>query len=149
MIIEITEDRTRWRTTDYTWHVTLDGVSVAVAKTPGAGDLVAQEVAARNDIALLNGAIKALEQVDQAITAEIEALDSPRCSCGSPALFFVQYPDRTYSYCHDCYREMNEGQPLQAQCARVIRAVLGNVPAGGGIIDELRRVEQALRSAGW
>lgn len=39
--------------------------------------------------------------------------------------------------------------PLLAQCAAVIRTCLGNAPAGGGIIPELRRVEAELSKAGW
>ncbi len=164
MTTAILYDHTRCRRTEYIYDVLLDGEIVAAVNTYRAGDLVAQEVERRIYVATLEGAISALEAVDQAIT---RALDDPpsdgpggplipgddgygRCPCGSPALFFVQYPHRTYGYCPDCYREQSEARkPLLAQCAHAIRAVLGNVPAGGGIIDELRRVEQALRSEGW
>jgi len=206
MNIEITEDRARWRSTDYTWNVRIDGVLIAVAKTPGAGDYVANEVIARNDVAMLKQAISALDAVDQLLTAELSrpvaycaaygcielrthrdtgfccahdaeatgsqcncaamrmpegdyldadgmrvpAPEDPCCPCGRPALFFVQYPGKTYAYCPDCYRELNAGRPpLLAQCAAIIRRCLGSTTGAGSIIDELRRVDRALSSEGW
>jgi len=209
MNIEITEDRARWRWADYTWNVRIDGVLIAVAKTPGAGDYVANEVIARNDVAMLKQAISALDAVDQALTAELMRMpegdyldangmrvpapvhcqqpddlcdvhnpcpahaadaaaylaelahpsnsltipinaEGPECPCGMPALFFVQYPGKTYAYCPDCYRDLNAGRPpLLAQCAAVIRRCLGSTTGAGSIIDELRRVDRALSSEGW
>jgi len=182
MNIEITEDRARWRSTDYTWNVRIDGVLIAVAKTPGAGDRVANEVIARNDVAMLKQAISALDAVDQLLTAELahtydDAMlmsegdadgmrvpapvdrqysdaarfaEDPCCPCGRPALFFVQYPGKTYAYCPDCYRELNAGRPpLLAQCAAIIRRCLGSTTGAGSIIDELRRVDRALSTEGW
>jgi len=199
MNIEITEDRSRYKTTDYTWNVRIDGVLIAVAKTPGAGDYVANEVIARNDVAMLKQAISALDAVDQALAAELahtyddsppghcqqpddlcdvhnpcpahaaaaaaylaaEAhptggitipinAEGPQCPCGRPALFFVQYPGKTYAYCPDCYRELTtERPPLLAQCAAIIRRCLGSTTGAGSIIDELRRVDRALSSEGW
>lgn len=166
MNIEITEDRSRYKTTDYTWNVRIDGVLIAVAKTPGAGDRVANEVQARNDVAMLKQAISALDAVDQALTAtlmhmpegdyldsdgmRVHAPEGPCCPCGAPALFFVQYPGKTYGYCPDCYRELTtERPPLLAQCAAIIRRCLGRTTGAGSIIDELRRVDRALSSEGW
>jgi len=152
MNIEITEDRARWRSTDYTWNVRIDGVLIAVAKTPGAGDRVANEVIARNDVAMLKQAISALDAVDALLTAELAHTydDGPCCPCGRPALFFVQYPGKTYAYCPDCYRDLNAGRPpLLAQCAAIIRRCLGSTTGAGSIIDELRRVDRALNAEGW
>lgn len=176
MTIEIIYDHTRVRSTEYNYMIVMDGDVVGAANTCHAAELVAQEIERREDIEKLKGAIAALDTVDQAISAELthldrggypEQADPPpddgpggplipgddgygRCPCGSPALFFVQYPHRTYGYCPDCYREQSEArEPLLAQCAHAIRSVLGNVPAGGGIIDELRRVERQLTTEGW
>jgi hypothetical protein len=72
----------------------------------------------------------------------------PACPCGDPAVFFVQYPHRVYAYCPECYGEQ-KSPPLLAQCAAVIRRCLGSTTGAGGIIEELRRVDQTLSREGW
>ena len=46
-------------------------------------------------------------------------------------------------------RPDSDPRPLLEQCAAVIDMALGNAPAAGGIIDELRRVRAALAKEGW
>jgi len=86
--------------------------------------------------------------IDSAMADELAALNDPRCPCGSPAMFFVQYPHRVYAYCPECYSEQ-KSPPLLYQCAAIIRRCLGSTTGAGGIIEELRRVEQALSREGW
>lgn len=136
MTTAITYVHTRARTTEYCYDVEVNGVLVAAANRFHDAELVALEVEARETITI--------EGMELHAPAE-----DPACPCGrGPAIFFVQYPHRVYAYCVECYSDQKH-PPLLAQCAAVIRRCLGSTTGAGGIIDELRRVDQALRMEGW
>lgn len=86
------------------------------------------------------------------LEAQLEALHSMALG-GGPCNLLMDAPERAALV--EDIRQAVEGvvsdpaAPLLAQCAHAIRAVLGNVPANGGIIDELRAVEAALENHGW
>ena len=44
---------------------------------------------------------------------------------------------------------LDNNQPIQADCAAIIRQCLGQTTGAQSIVDELRRVEQRLTSEGW
>jgi hypothetical protein len=154
MTTAITYVHTRSRTTEHVYDVEVDGVIVAAANNYHAAELVALEVEARDTITVEGLELHAPESLiirgdlirdDGSV---INPFDAPRCPCGDPAVFFVQYSQRVYAYCPECYSEQKSA-PLLAQCAAVIRRCLGSTTGAGGIIEELRRVETALSKEGW
>ena len=49
----------------------------------------------------------------------------------------------------DCPIHTRDNTPLLAQCAALLDSLLGGPVAGGGIIDEIRRVRDELKREGW
>jgi hypothetical protein len=153
MTTVITYDHTRARTTEHIYDVEVNGVIVAAASNWSMAELVALEVEAREELLAMAAAFAQAGR-EQSITVEGMELhapaECPACPCGRPAVFFLQYPHKVYAYCVECYEEQTTQRgPLLAQCAAVIRRCLGSTTGTGGIIEELRRVETALRMEGW
>lgn len=122
----------RARTTEFVFDVLLNGDLVACANTYHGGEVVAEEITERDDALLISASISALKQLDQALSIEIEGMTL--CApCADQ--------DQPCAVCDD--------RPLLAQCAAVIRRCLGRTTGAGSIIDELHRVDAALRSEGW
>jgi hypothetical protein len=76
--------------------------------------------------------------------------DYAECPCGAQALYFVQYADRVYAYCPECWQHREAFTlPLLGQCARLLDSLLGGPVANGGILDEVRRLRARLAQEGW
>lgn len=131
-MIDVAYVYARARTTEFVYDVRIDGDLVACTSTADAGTLVAQEITERDDALLISASISALEQLDRALSIEIEGMTL--CApCADQ--------DQPCAVCDD--------HPLLAQCAAVIRRCLGRTTGAGSIIDELHRVDAALRKEGW
>lgn len=95
------------------------------------------------------------EQRAQAKQGDLQAQidqgwDYAECPCGAQALYFVQYADRVYAYCPECWQHREAFTlPLLGQCARLLDSLLGGPVANGGILDEVRRLRARLAQEGW